>query len=182
MRNEETHFSIPWLASLRMNRKGDVATIMIVVVAFIFVIASLLIFLDFKAKFENMQGLDEIMREAEFGEKYIISEAELIGKDAILDRNEGCQGEGDLSYKFRCNGALRDLDISLAGNFFAKVENYEFSFVHGDKYFYELSIKGVKIKSERGANSIVREFNVEMGFDEKGKVLESKTIGNEKTG
>lgn len=180
MRNEETHFSIPWLASLRMNRKGDVATIMIVVVAFIFIIASLLIFLDFKAKFEKMQGLDEIMREAEFGEKYIISEAGLIGRETILDRNEECQGEGDLSYKFKCNGKLRDLDISLAGNFFAKVENYEFSFVKNNDGIYIFNMKGVKMKSERGSNSIIRNFDLEMKFDAMGEVLEVKRAGSEK--
>jgi len=163
-----------------MNRKGDIAVIMIAVAAVILIIASLLIFLDFKTKFQTMQGLDEMTGEVEFGEKYIINEAGLIGKDTILDRNENCAGEGDLNYKFQCNLGIRDLKASLAGNFFAKIENYDFSFVKNEDSNYILDVKGIKLKSERGASNIERNFDLEVRFGAAGEILAVKRDGAEK--
>ena len=161
-----------------MNKRGDVSTILLFVVAFALVLSSLYVFVSFNGKFESSRNLTEMTSESDLSYKYVITEAELIGKDAVLGRVADCT-QGDITQRFSCVADKRE-KLSIAGNFFGKIRNGEFSFVPSGGN-YVLKISGLTVKTSRGASSIEKNFDLEIAFDGNGKIVYVKTGATGKT-
>lgn len=156
-----------------MKRKGNVPTIMLVIVALVLTTATLLAFIGSDKNFGNQsRELSEITSEVDFNYNYILKTAELIGEDAI-------KSGGDVRENFIEIAGKRDLRIEDMGNFFGKIRNDEFKF---DKLGegYVLEVDGLFVsaqKSESKQDRIKRNFSIKMEFDKDGKLIKSPAQG-----
>lgn len=137
------------------NRKGDVATFMIIPVAFILIVLAFYSFLTYDRQVKNFsKDVSEVIGDINFYEQYVKAEAESIALESVSARNID---------KYKEIAKERDLQIESGGNFFGKIRNGEFIFEKkGDKYVLE--IKDLFVQSERGANKMKRNFDIYLEF------------------
>jgi hypothetical protein len=156
-----------------MNRKGDLPSAMLLIMAITASIAVLIFFVTFDNNFNGQsKNLSLLVQNIELNEKYVIDKAAVIGEESIL----ACVDCSDtpLNAKFKDAANKKDLSYTGAGNLFAKIRNGEFSFIkNGENYILE--IKGLFVTYTIGENSINRKFNLKIEYDKTGKLL-SKEI------
>ena len=150
-----------------MSRRGNIAIILLFVVALVLVVATLMTFVSFKNEYGDSSRLfSETLGEAAFNQQYVEKSAELYGREAILSG-------GDVKAKFIEIATQHDLRLQGMGNFFGKVrngQNGQFTFEKQDKG-YLLEITGLFVQATRRATVIKRNFDISLKFDEQGKVL-----------
>ena len=141
-----------------MNRKGDVPTIILFVVALALVGICLVMFYSFDGGLDGIsKQLSEMSYEAEFDYQYIYNVAETALKESI-NECKGCSAD-DIKKKIIEKVDKRDLKVTNFGNFFAKIRDKDFVVSQQDKN-YILSIQGLFVKSQRGDNMIKRNFDL----------------------
>ncbi len=156
---------------MKMNRKGDLPTFMMFLVAFVLVTSALFSFVSFKDSFmENGQERDEILNEMSFYEEYIIKDIEIISRK-VIERG-GIIEESKLKEEFIKEFSRRNYEIAGLENYYGKLLRGEFEFSR-DETKYSFEIQDFKIKIERGANSIERKMDLAIEFDYSGDVLNS---------
>jgi len=160
-----------------MNKRGDVPTILLFVVAVALILSSLFIFVTFKGNFIGSKDLAEINFEAEFSQKYIVREAEIIIWNAMQTVYEECR-QKDLKERVKCVAEKHeDGRLSIAGNLFGLIRNGEFEIINQEEN-YVLEIPNINVKSTRGMNSIEKNFDLHIAFFSDGMlVFESDRLG-----
>ena len=151
-----------------MNRKGQVPTILLLVMALVLVISALSIFVSFGGNFDSRSSeISNILANADFYQRYLISESEIAIKEVASEKLY--LNEEDLKMRFREIMKKKDFGIFELRHYFDKMEKGEFSFKkEGDKYRFE--INNVSVYSESGANRYERNFGFEIEVDADGKV------------
>jgi len=154
-------------ASMCWNRKGQIPTILLFIVALVLSAATLFSFAGFKGDFsEKSQELFETSQALEFREQYIIGLVKFFGEDSIK------QG-GDIRSNFE-KFAVENEKLKTykeTGNFYKKIRDDQFTFEKNlSTGFYELEIKDLFLISEVEKNRIKRNFGLKMEFDEQGNV------------
>jgi hypothetical protein len=128
-----------------MNRKGDLPSAMLLIMAITASIAVLIFFVTFDNNFNGQsKNLSLLVQNIELNEKYVIDKAAVIGEESIL----ACVDCSDtpLNAKFKDAANKKDLSYTGAGNLFAKIRNGEFSFIkNGENYILEIKGKGMPV-------------------------------------
>lgn len=159
-----------------MNRKGNVAFIMIILVALTLCVAAMYTFVSFSGKFETKsQEWSEMTSGAEFNYNYAVSEIKFFAREAIVNGKENYKTEFA-----RLEGERRN-DISWfegIGNLLLKIENNDYKFEKksekkgdAESVFYTLEIKGLFVNSAGGASAISRNFDLSLKFGPSGNVV-----------
>jgi len=161
-----------------MNKRGDIATLLLPLVALAFSLMALFSFLSFDKSFENnSREINEMMNEADFAKQYVLKMAELILRDSI-NCNSNVYGDickEQMRERIMAIASKRDLEYYGAGNFFGKIRTDDFLITEGEEG-YIFDIKGVFVQSKRGDNNIRRDFDIVFEFDSSGKLITKKTV------
>ena len=155
---------------IKMKRKGNVAIIMLVIVALVASTATLLAFAGSGKNFGNQsEQISEVISELNFNHNYVFKTSEIIGREAV-------KSAGDFKGSFREITNNMDLRIEGMGNYFGKVRNNDFKFEReGENYVLE--VNGLFVQAARGENSIKRNFDIKMKFDKNGELIKSPAQG-----
>ena len=112
----------------------------------------------------EMGKINNIVSEVAFNEKYVVSQARIIAKQASKEC-ENCDAE-ELKQKYKEIAAETEALFRYegAGNFYAKLRNDEFTIeeISGKK---TIIITGLFVETESGYNKLRREFNLEILLD-----------------
>tara|TARA_Y100000310_G_scaffold242604_1_gene246767 strand:- start:212 stop:727 length:516 start_codon:yes stop_codon:yes gene_type:complete len=160
-------------SDLRMNRRGQFPLILLVVITLTLVLIALFSFASFSNELGRpSKAFADVMFEVDFAELYVVEKASLTVENTVNCDN--CV-ETDLKKKFMEVADKHDLKYLSAGNFFGKIRNGEFNFsiVGGE---YVLEINDLFVKSEKGRNEIVRDFDLTMRFDSLGELKEKEKV------
>lgn len=155
-----------------MNRRGDMPTMLIFIMALVLSAATLFSFASFKDDLQSQSAeFSELQRAIDFNYQYILKSAELIGGRAIKE------GSADFKQSFTSVAKERDIRLYGSGNFFTKVSMGDFMF---DKQTgeYVLNVKDLVVFTDLNGNKIRRSFNLEMTFDSSGKMTDKKISFN----
>ena len=157
-----------------MNRRGQIPTILLFITALVLSAATLFSFTSFKGGLDiNSKVYADMLGDGEYRERFAIEEAKFLGRSAIISG-------GDVRAKFKelANKSVERARFEGAGNFYKQIRddtanNPTFTFekkTEGGKEVYILEIKDLFVISERGKNSIKRNFNLKIEFDGQGNV------------
>jgi len=142
-----------------MNRRGDLPTLMILVIAVLLSGMALFTFITFGGDFSKKSSeFSVLVMTSEFVDDYVIAQAGSIANEVIDS------GSDDLEGKFKSVAKERDLNLEITGNFFAQVRNSKFSFIRNAEG-YLLDIDGLFVKAKSGDSEIVSNFDLAMQFD-----------------
>lgn len=158
-----------------MNRRGDVPTILLFIVAIALILSSLFIFVSFSGKFSVSKEMAEMLYTSDFAVNYIVSETETIATNTVIGNIKDCNG-GNFEDRFRCIAEEREANrLSLAGNLFGKIRNNEFKVYKNEKnYVVEIKNLSVKVNVVGGLSDIERNFDLNVSVDFDGRILSSK--------
>jgi len=148
-----------------LNKKAQVPTILIFLVALFLSGLALIAFITFKSDFKSQsETLSEMLREVEFNEQYIIAQSNLIGKQALLQ----CSSCSADQFKDKFIEIATETENSFryegSGNFYGKIRNDQDLIVTEASNIYALEITGLTLESKRGENQIKRTFDLELVF------------------
>lgn len=156
-----------------MNRRGDVPTVLLFVVAIGMVIASLFVFATFDNNFSGSNELAEMTSEITFSQSYIRVETETMLRNMMMGAYPNCM-QKDLSERLKCvAGEKEGQRLSIAGNLYGKIRNGDFSIVEEEED-YILDIRDLSARSERGANSLEKNFDMHIAFYPNGQIVVSR--------
>ena len=153
-----------------MNKKAQIAEVLLFFLGVALAGMALYLMATFPDDLKShSKELTEVTNEIEFNQQYVLEQTKLIAKESI-----GSVSTEQLEIKFKNNAAKREeiFRYQGAGNFYAKIRNYKteaptFTFIK-QAMDYKLEIPNLFIQSERGANKIIRNFDLCMEFDFKG--------------
>ena len=147
-----------------MNRKGQIALVLLPIVALVFSGVALFSFVSFDDSFETQSSeISEMISDVELSEVYIFKIVEISAREVIGS------GSSNLKNDFKEEIAKRDLRTIYSGNFFGLVRNDNFEFYKvGESYI--LKVEGVSLFSKKEFNSMRRNFDLEIEFDSEGNV------------
>ena len=153
-----------------MNRRGDLPTILLFIVALTLYVATLFSFISFNWNFvEGSEGRADILSEIAFYEDYVNAQIKGIAKETIVEGGLIRENEG-LKHRFIEIAEERNFGIEGIENYYGKILRGEFDFSRDDnKYWFE--IKDLSLMAKRGANSIERKINLKIEFDYNGDVI-----------
>ena len=139
------------------NRKGDMPTILLFVIALVLVVTSLSVFVSFKADYiKESEERDSILTTISFYESYLKKEIEIVGRETIKS--------GGGKEEFQKLIKERDMGIVELKSFFDRIDKGDFYFQKDrEKYFFEM--RDFAIGAFGGANSLRREFGIRVEFD-----------------
>lgn len=139
-----------------MNRKGDMPTILLLIVAIILIVVAWMSFFTSDRDFGRKSGEISLMvKQLEFSEQYVFHIAELIVSETIKSGVD----ESEMREKFKEIALKHNLGIDAEGNLFAKIREEDFTFEKlGENY--ELKIEKVLVRAKFGNNEIKRNFNL----------------------
>jgi len=148
-----------------MNKKGDVPTILLVIVALVLSVATLFIMLSFGGGVGSKSAeVSILISGVEFNYNYIIESTKLIASETIK------LGAGSKE-RFKEIADKRNIQIEGQGNFFGHVRTGEFSFTSGGAGHILNVGEPIFVEFKRGVNHITRTFNLCMEFDGSGKYI-----------
>ena len=175
-----------------MNRKGDLPTILVFIVALVLVISSLVIFVGFKGGHEALSSeFSSAVSELNFYRDYVYYAVSVMtNKAAALadDKNFAA----DFRTKLR-EIAVRSYVVEGAEDFISKIKKDEFTVskdeftvskdeftvskdeftVSKDGVIYILRVENVLVEAGRGGNLEIRDvFNISLRFNENGVLVE----------
>lgn len=138
-----------------MNRKGDVATTLLVPIALILSVIAIFVFLSFNSSFgDKSEQCSALMQEIEFKEQYLIESSKLLAELAI----ESPETNPEQTFQNLIN--KRIMVFPGTENFFGKVIRKEFTLKKQDnKYIFNMS--DVSIQSENEIGKITRTINIQ---------------------
>jgi len=139
-----------------MNKKGDIPTVLLFVIALALSGIALFIFASFARDFQsNSKEFSAIAEQTNFNQKYITQTASLLLNQTL----KSCQScsEQQLKEKFKILIAEKEnlYRYEGAGNLFAKIRNNQFEIKEKT-----LKISDIIIISKSGNNEIRRTFNL----------------------
>ncbi len=150
-----------------MNRRGDIATTSLLIIALILIIVAWTSFLSASTNFGDISSnISMSLSQIEFNQQYITSETELVASQTISSGVDDSQ----LKDKFMEIAATHSFGISQEGNLFAKIRNGDFSFTQSSD-IYTLQISGVNVAAQDSELQIRRYFDITMKFDKSGQRL-----------
>jgi hypothetical protein len=149
-----------------MNKKAQIETALLVVVAIVLSAAALYTMISFRddLQFQSAE-MAEVQNELKFAQEFILSKAKEFGRTLVLNCPSCSQSE--LKTQGEKFDAENNFQIQGTGNFFAKLRNNEFTFEKKDSG-YLLKIQDLFIQSENGANSITKNFSICFEFAKDG--------------
>lgn len=153
-----------------MNRKGDVAIILLFIVALVLSVSALFIFASFGNDIENVSKYhNDILENLERNYNFVIEEGQIITREVIMKCNL-CPNE-KLKENFIniAENRERNIGSDWNGNFFGRARNGDFDFYKKGE-FYILNVSDLFVDGRGGYSSIKRNFNLTMEFDGEGKV------------
>jgi len=155
-----------------MNRNGQLAILMLFLVAIVLVITTLVSFYSFENSFSSKSVfVSKILSGISFGNEYFVNRAILIADETIRSNS------ADLKGKFREVAISKNLMVqSPAGNFFKKIGDGGFYFAKETDDLYKLKIEGLFIQASSGNNIGRRDFDMCLLFGKNGNYL--KEIAN----
>lgn len=153
---------------MRMNRKGDIAIslIVLVLVAVGLVIMAFYNFISFTGNFDApLKDADKVIASVNALDKYVYNSAELIMNESLSDKS--------------LSGDIKDNFVSVALRHEMGIENTNlFDLIKGGKFEitesegnYRLEIDNVFIRAENSQGSVVRKFDLVMFFSFEGERL-----------
>ena len=153
-----------------MNRRGDLPTILLSIVALTLYTATLFSFISFNGNFvEGSEGRADMLSDIAFYENYITAQTKVIAKEIIGEAGQIKDNEG-LKEKFKEVAKKKNLNLEGMENYYGKILRGKFDFSRdNDKYWFE--IKNLSLTAKRGANSIERKINLRIEFDYSGDVI-----------
>lgn len=151
-----------------MDKKGDVATILLFIVALVLSVSALFIFASFGNDIEDISKYhNNILEDLERNYNFVIEESQIIAGDVIIKCNL-CSNE-ELKRNFTIVAEGRERNIGN-GNFFGRARNGDFDFYrNGENYI--LNMSDLFVNGKKDYSSIKRNFNLTMEFDKEGKVI-----------
>jgi hypothetical protein len=146
-----------------MNKRGDVPTILLFLVAIFFAVVALLAMGSFSSEFDNWsEQLNQMMGEAVFAKQYVLEIAEEIGNESV----ENCKdcSIGELREEIKRVAAVRDLGYFGVGNFFGRIRNDEFVLERVGLSRVSFEIEDLFVQAKRGRNEVKRGFDFERDY------------------
>ncbi len=143
-----------------MNKKGDVATGILLVTTITLIIVSLWGMVTFNsALYTDSKNLSEMMNEVIFNEEYLQEQTRLIFDEAYNECGS-CNNEELKQRIIRIsNEKEKTYRYEGAGNIYAKLRNGEFEIIENEG-IKEIIIKDLFVEAERGNNKIKRNFEI----------------------
>lgn len=153
-----------------LNKRGHIATWMILLGAIILVGMCIFSFLGFNGNFVK-QANDLQKTRVGFlnDENYVHSVFELLVSKSIRDASD-VDFSSSFKSKLSENAASIGGDSDLSGNFFGKIRAGDYDvkiLTNGD---YEIILKDVFVKSGYGGNEIISYFDLDVRFNKTGLV------------
>ena len=152
-----------------MNKKAQIPTVLLVVVALALALAALFTFAKFDSNISSSsKDFSTLSTNIIFADKYINAQTKLAMKNTI----QNCQScsTSELAEKFRDGINSRDYRVEGVGNFFGKLRTNEFQITQTPAG-YQIKIENLFLQSEVGANKIRRDFSLCMTFDNSGNFI-----------
>jgi hypothetical protein len=155
-----------------MNRRGDVPTLVLPIIALVLGLAVLYSFVSFSSGVGEEGGWDDLVLEAKFQKSYVENLAlngvrEVIRCDKDLAEKDLEVCSGDLRKILQKAIAKRDYGI-VEGNFFGRIRVGDFEFgKDGEEYVLEIEdvfVKSEKISDER-SSSAEKNFDIRVVLD-----------------
>lgn len=156
------------------NKKGQVAILMLFVVALVLVIATLFVLFSSKAASSSDYGFTNTLSYGKGNLDSVMNLAEKIVKESITSKVSFY----DIAIKkYKILRDLGAVQVAPYGNFFVQVENKDaFSFVDLGEiqkiHLYNLKVSGLSIEASSGNSYEKRNFDLCMLFDKDGNYLE----------
>ena len=146
-----------------MNRRGDIPTFLLFIVALVLSVLALFSFVSFNGRFaSDSDERNIILSNIDFYEKYVIGQSEVIGREIISNGGLVLTDEG-LKEKFKEETEKRNFGILGLENYYGKVKRGEFNFFgEGGKFKFEM--KNLSLESSRGADMFRRNIDIEIEF------------------
>lgn len=156
-----------------MNRRGDLPTLLLIIIALTLYTAALFSFISFNDNFvEGSEGRADMLSDIAFYEDYITAQTNVIAREIIGEAGQIKDNEG-LKEKFKETANQKNLNLEGMENYYGKILRGEFDFSrNNDKYWFE--IKDLNLLAKRGANSIERKINLRIEFDYSGDIIRIK--------
>lgn len=161
-----------------MNRKGANGAVAILLIGMVVLIGiALYAFATYSSSAESEgKTFNDLTREVDFAQDYVIADASLISKQAVICDNLGSICNQDLKERIIQLSSSKDIGYPGSGNFFGKVRNGDFSVQDGTEYtitFSDLfvSVERAPVDKDRVANKIIRNFDLIIRIDKQGKVV-----------
>jgi len=141
-----------------MNRKAQVPTILIAVIALVLSAVTLFALVSFKGGIESQsEAYRQNIEDLNFNHQYVLAQAQLIaGKTTLLCPN--CSPE-QLKEKYQAISIETEnlFRFKNAGNFYGKIRNGQFEIDSG-----RIKVEGLFVESSQGSSSIKREFTLNL--------------------
>jgi len=145
-----------------MNKKGDVATGILLIITITLILVSLGGMLSFNSQLDSKSKLlSEMMNEIEFKENYVKEQTKLIFNETVGNCGE-CDNESLKKEIIKAAGERENLNrFEGAGNIYAKFRNGEFEIIEieGTR---EMIIKELFVQAQKGENKITRNFEIKI--------------------
>jgi len=162
--------------AVRMNRKGDIPTILLFIVCLALVVIALFSFASFKGGFvKDSEGRNELLSRIEFYEDYVVKKSTSIGGGVIRDLVSVEFNDANLEKKFKEIALERNFGILGLENYYGKILRGEFYFVYDGKRF-RFEMKDLFIEAENGANKVRRNFGFGIEFDKNGEIKKEQSF------
>ncbi len=154
-----------------MDKRGDVAIILLFVVALVLSVSALFIFASFGNNIENVsRNHNNVLESLDANYSVVIEESRIIARDVIVKCNL-CSNE-ELKRDFTTLAEKREgkFGSNWNGNFFGRIRNGDFDFYRsGENYF--LNVSELFVTGKKDYSSMKRNFNLTIEFDKEGKVI-----------
>jgi hypothetical protein len=152
------------------NKKAQIATALLVMIALGFSAAALYAIISFSDGF-NFQSseISRITNDLNFQHQYILEQSTEFGK-ILVTTCKDCSSD-QLLQKGQEFDAERSIKFTGEGNFFAKLRNGEFNFTYLDPD-YALKIEDLFVQTSSGNTKLIRRFDICQIFNETGDFIE----------
>ncbi|MBS3076986.1 hypothetical protein J4233_01810 [Candidatus Pacearchaeota archaeon] len=154
----------------KLNKKAQIATSMLVLIALIFSVAALFAMVSFNGNLQfSSVGLYGMINDANTMNNYFIQQSQIFGKSLVIECKD-CSNEQILE-KGKTFDAQRKIRFTNEGDFFAKLRNGEFKFEKQADNSYTLKIENIHVQFESGYNKIERNFDICQTFNSNGDFI-----------
>ena len=154
----------------KLNRKAQIATSMLVIIALVLSCAALFAMVSFKGDFQTQSlEIDLMINNAKFINNYLVEQSQIFGKSLVIECKD-CSTEQILE-KGKTFDSERKIRFTNEGDFFAKLRNGEFKFEKQADNSYALKIENIHIQFESNYNKIERNFDICQTFNSNGDFI-----------
>ncbi|MBI2451663.1 hypothetical protein HYV50_01130 [Candidatus Pacearchaeota archaeon] len=160
-----------------MNKKSQVPTLLIFVIALILSGVALFAMVSFNNRLNRLDSssstFSELHSEIEFNQQYVTEQAKLITEETISTCPD-CSSS-NLKTKFKEISAEKEslYRYEGSGNFYGKIRNSEFEITSTEKNSYQLIINNLFVQSKKDSGKIIRNFALCLEFNYQGNFIKS---------